>query len=412
MSITIVLFISCKQKNKAPEENALEILKDSLTEKLVEIHKQGEINGFGVAIVDANGTLYETGIGYADIEKEEKYTAKTIQNIGSVSKTLIGIALMKAHEMGKLNLDDPISDYLPFEVMNPTHPQDTITIRHLATHTSSIIDSDYYDNKAYVLKDKQQQVDTTLSDVNEQFNAPDTKIPMLDFLGKLLDKNGEWYLPEGFSQNKPGTIYEYSNIGATLAAAVVEIAVGMTYDKFTEEHILKPLQMETSGWSFETIDMHKHSKLYAAPDTELPFYSLITYPDGGLITNVSELGTYLTELIKANSGKGTLVSTESYAELFREQLPAESFPDRDEENDYDDEYNTGIFMGYTPRGYIGHTGGDPGIATFMFFDPDTNLGRVLMINTSIRNRKGVEEFYAVWNTLGEFQEKLSTALEN
>ncbi|MEM9075951.1 MAG: serine hydrolase domain-containing protein [Bacteroidota bacterium] len=405
--LSTLFIISCKQKTEATEANLLNSLTDSLTQKLVEIHKQGEINGFGVAIVNQEGTLYEAGIGYADMEAKKDYSSQTVQNIGSVSKTVIGIALMKAQEMGKLQLDDPINQYLPFEVKSPSFPNDTITIWHLATHTSSIIDSDYYNGKAYVLKDATPEIDSTVANLNEQFNSPNSKMPMIDFLEKMLAENGEWYVAEGFSKNKPGTIYEYSNVGATLAAAVLEIAVETPYDTFTQEHILKPLQMESSGWSFETIQMEQHSKLYAAPDTELPFYSLITYPDGGLITNSSELGKYLTELIRAKSGNSSLLRKESYAELFKEQLTAESFPERDEENDFDDEYNAGIFMGHTPKGYIGHTGGDPGIAAFMFFDPKTNLGRVLFINTSLRNSEGVDEFFAIWDALGEYAEKLN-----
>lgn len=115
---------------------------------------------------------------------------------------------------------------------------------------------------------------------------------------------------------------------------------------------------------------------------------------------------YLSELIKGHSGGGTLLQKESYDELFKEQLPAGSFPERDEEDDYDDEYNTGIFMGFTPRGYIGHTGGDPGIATYMFFNPETKIGRILIINTSVSNSGGVDEFYSIWNTLGKYENKL------
>ena len=64
-------------------------------------------------------------------------------------------------------------------------------------------------------------------------------------------------------------------------------------------------------------------------------------------------------------------------------------------------------MGYTPSVYIGHTGGDPGVATYMFFNPETKAGRIMMINTSIRNMEGVEQFYSIWNKLGEYEEKLN-----
>ncbi|WP_245967286.1 serine hydrolase domain-containing protein [Ulvibacterium marinum] len=402
------LVLSCQEKKSSEraQEDTQISTRDSLTRELNQIHEAGFINGFGVALVNQDGILYEAGIGFSDMEGKRAYTENTIQNIGSVSKTLIGIALLKAQEMGKLNLDDPINQYLPFKVNNPNYPKLPLTIRHLATHTSTILDTDFYNAKAYVLKDEQEKSNPDSVKLNENFNAPDSHMPMIDFLEKVLSKKGEWYGKDGFSQNKPGEIYEYSNVGATLAGAILEIAVQKPYSEFTKAHILEPLGMSSSGWAFENIDLTQHSKLYSDPKTEIPWYSLITYPDGGLITSSNNLGIYLSELIKGHSGGGTLLQKESYDELFREQLPAGSFPERDEEDDYDDEYNTGIFMGFTPRGYIGHTGGDPGIATYMFFNPETKIGRILIINTSVSNSGGVDEFYSIWNTLGKYENKL------
>lgn len=402
------LAFSCQHKKNSEKAKMDKYIgtKDSLAHELKQIHKSGFINGFGVALVDQDSILFEAGIGFSDVENKRTYTENTIQNIGSVSKTLIGIALLQAQEMGKLNLDDPINQYLSFEVINPNYPKEAVTIRHLATHTSSILDTDFYNGKAYVLKDQQDSLSLDQGTLNEAFNPPDSHMPMIEFLEKMLSHRGEWYRKDSFSDNKPGEIFEYSNIGSALAGAVLEIAVNKPFGEFTKTHILEPLGMSSSGWSFESIDMAQHSKLYSDPNTKIPWYSLITYPDGGLITSSHDLGIYLSELIKGYSGRGTLLQKESYDELFREQLSANSFPDRDEEDDYDEEYSTGIFMGFTPRGYIGHTGGDPGVATYMFFDPDTKIGRILTINTSVANTGGVDEFYSIWNTLGKYENKL------
>ena len=151
--ITVLLFAiitlySCAPKEAPNEESAAKSYSDSLTMKLIKIHKQGYINGFSVAIVNENDVLYQTGIGYADTGSKDRFTENTIQNIGSVSKTFIGIALLKAQEMGKLSLDDPINKYLPFKVFNPDYPEVDITLRQLSTHTSTILDTDYYDEKS------------------------------------------------------------------------------------------------------------------------------------------------------------------------------------------------------------------------------------------------------------------------
>ena len=413
MKNTILLFLaifalsSCNQQGKPKEKFAVETYRDSLTKELNEIHKQGHINGFSVAIVNGEEVVYKKGIGYANIISKEYYTENTIQNIGSVSKTFIGIALLKAQEMGKLSLDDSINSYLPFQVYNPSHPKDEITIRHLATHTSTILDTDFYNEKSYILKEN-VEVPDSLIDISETFNPPASAMPLITFLEKLLSEKGEWYEEQGFLKNKPGEIFEYSNVGAALAAAVLEIATGKSFNEFASEHILNPLDMTSSGWSYDDIDLSMHSTLYAKPKIELPYYSLITYPDGGLITSISDMATYLSELIKGYSGNGILLEKASYRELFKQQLKAESFSDRDEEDPYDDEYNTGIFMGFSGKGFIGHTGGDPGIATYMFFKPKSKTGKILIINTSVRNSDGVDEFFAIWNTLDKYENKMNT----
>ncbi len=69
---------------------------DSLTLELEEIYSRGHINGIGVALVDENGTLYEKGFGFANKELKKAYTNHSIQNIASISKTFLGLALLKA----------------------------------------------------------------------------------------------------------------------------------------------------------------------------------------------------------------------------------------------------------------------------------------------------------------------------
>lgn len=376
---------------------------DSLTKKLTELTKEGFINGFSVALVNKDTVLYTKGFGYSNIDKQNPYTENTIQNIGSISKTLIGIALLKAQEQGKLKLDDPINKYLPFEVINPNHPNIPITIRHLATHTSSIKDTKHYDEKAYVLEEDTFN-SKSLKKISEKFNSHEDNFKMNNFLLNLLHKDGVWYKKNNFLKEKPGALFHYSNIGATLAAYIIEIATEESYDLYTDKHILKPLGMHASGWSFNTVDSSNYSTLYADPNTPLPKYSLVTYPDGGLITSANDLSKYLSELIKGYTGGGTLLTNESYKELFTQQLHEINFEDRNENNPYDDEYNSGIFMGFSAKDYIGHTGSDPGITCFMFFNSKTYEGRILLINTALINQGGVEQFKAIWNLLGEYAE--------
>jgi CubicO group peptidase (beta-lactamase class C family) len=410
--LCFIVFVSFNEEKKiiispiaaiGDQESSL----DSIKPLLDSIQKRGHINGFAVAIVDQDKTLYAQGFGFSDTKTNKKYTDSTVQNIASISKTFIGISLLKAQELGRIHLDDPINMYLPFQVKNPYFPEDRITIRQLATHTSSILDTEVYYEKSYVVKENQDYSIKKLKEFGLNFNPPETKIYLEEYLRNVLSGNGKWYQKKGFSFNRPGEKYNYSNIGATLAALIVEIVMEESFADFTANQILRPLNMDASGWSFKTINKINHTVLYENPETAIPYYSLITYPDGGLISSVKDLGKYLTELIKGYRGEGTLLNKDSYKELFRNQLNESHFTNRQELNDFDDEFNSGIFMGFTAKHFIGHTGSDPGVVSHLFFDPETNIGRILLVNTALSNKNSKKEFLDIWKVLWSYPIKNS-----
>ena len=380
---------------------------DSLTAAIRQIYDRGIFNGFAVSIVDAKGTLYQQGFGFSDVAAGKPYTIHTIQNIASVSKTLVGIALLKAQELGKLRLDDPVGKYLPFTVENPTFPGEKITLRQLATHTSSILDNEYYLTKNYILRPDQDLRGLPLQFDEQVFNPADSAVSLGAYLENILTPQGKWYDKSGFSAHRPGSMYEYSNTGTALAAYAVERATGKLFSEFAQEYILGPLGMHISGLSYGDVNFSMFSCLYADPATPLPYYELITYPDGGLITSVYDLNKFLTELIRGYQGRGTLLSKKSYREYFRQQLTAANYTERSKNNPYDESYNSGIFIGFGYTGYIGHTGGDPGVVSMMFLDPITGLGRIMLFNTGFSDKAGSDAFFGIWDLLEKYQGRLS-----
>ena len=385
----LVLQVSWSQTQEAQ--------KTELTTTLEAIQKEGAILGFSVALVDAEGIKYAEGFGFSDKAEKRAYDKNTIQNIASISKTFIGIALLKAQELGQLNLDDPVNKYLPFEVTHPHFPELPITLRHLATHTSGISDPKEYEEKGYVLRKAENGKDAVYSN----FLPPSEMLPLETFQQRILSTDGQWYHKSTFLKKEPGSQFEYSNIGAGLAALVLEKATGIPFNTYTDKHIFTPLQMTDSGWFPEELNSEKLSRNYSETGQPLAPYSLVNYPDGGLITSSEDLGKYLCELIRAYSGHGTLLTPVSYSELFTQQLEATQFKDRNERT-YNDEYNMGIFMGFSATGQIGHTGGDPGVSSLMFFNSETGLGKLLIVNTDL-NEESVGEFLEIWKTLETFE---------
>jgi CubicO group peptidase (beta-lactamase class C family) len=408
-SIFILCFLflafACQQKSETPPvpTKDFSIVKDSLTTALQNANKESELVGFSVAIIDPDRVLYTKGFGHADSKNKKVYQTNTIQNIGSISKTLIGISLFKAQELGKLNIDDPINNYLPFEVTNPNHPDTPIPIRQLATHTSSI--NDYTKNylKGYILEKD------TLDDDEEpftHFQKSDKRIPLLDFLEASFSTKGSWYTTDMFSENKPGSTFDYSNFGADLCALVIQQATGMLYKDFTQKYILDPLQMENSGWAIKDIDDSKRSKFYLFKGQKIADYTCITYPDGGLFTSSEDLSKFLSELMKGYQGNGTLLSPESYKEFYKKHF--------DSNINESGRINVGTFVEYnnsfigTTNLLIGHNGSDLGSFATMYFNPETNIGKVILINTDIDYKDDVVVPYIkdVWNTIVSYENKL------
>ncbi|QXP53258.1 serine hydrolase [Cellulophaga sp. HaHa_2_1] len=400
--ISITLF-SCKEKIEPKETSKknYKAINDTLTKNLQLAFDKDAIIGFSVSVVDDKGLIYDKGFGFTDIDQNNPYTSNTIQNIGSISKTLIGISLLKAQELGKLDLNDPINKYLPFKIVNPNYPDHPILIKHLAYHTSSIIDLDEIYGKSYVLEKSEHEENEGVFDY---FNKPETKISLLEYIENSLTVKGKWYTNDTFSNTKPGEKREYSNIAAALCAQIIASATGQDYQSFTKVIILKPLKMSSSGWSSKDIDTTRRSKLFANKEMLIADYSLITYADGGFITSSKDLGLFLSELIKGYNGKGALLTKQSYDKLFEKQKVSEK--------ETDGEF--GIFMEFreeflgVEEKIIGHNGSDPGVMTAMYFNPKTETGKILIINTDTDFSDDVwPEIEEIWESLSIYENTIN-----
>ncbi len=402
--IIVALALSCDSEKGDTDQNATA---DSLRSELQSIYGEGRVNGFSCALVNQDKILFSSGFGFANKRDEKPYTENTIQRVASISKTFIGLALLNAQEMGRLNIDDPISKYLPFDVRNPYFPNDPITIRQLATHTSTISDTEEY-NRTFTLFKEPKDLDNFPSEIVEAFQSPKDVISLSKFIEKMLDKDGQWLSENSFLEAQPGTVVEYSNLGANLAALIIQLATGVSFDEFTKQHLIDKARMNSSGWHTNDLNYDSLSTLYANINQPYPEYFEITYPDGGLITSANDLAIYLIELINGYSGKGNLLKPDSYKEFFgNHELDTALINSTDQRPFMGVRYDKGIFTSCTSNSYIGHTGLDYGLVTAMFFNPRTQMGRLLIINTDLNfgNEEELNYLWKLWNKLGEYEAK-------
>ncbi|WP_128755255.1 serine hydrolase domain-containing protein [Aquimarina sediminis] len=383
LGLIIILNLSSCQSQDIKSTNTIE----ELDTKLSDIFEGSGLPGLSIVAMDNTKKLYNKSFGYADVAAQKPYTNNSIQNIGSVSKTFIAAAIMKAQELGKLELDDSINTYLPFNIVHPKYPDIPITLRHLSQHTSGLTDEISY-SRAYLLKQPDTDYSYLPDDVQEYISImkKNEKVSYAEFLENVLSKDGKWYTKKNFTKKAPGKKYHYSNIGAALAALVIEKATGQSFYKFTTQYIFIPLQMKTTSWELTDDKDEDFVRRYFSRNVSIPDYHLITLADGGLITSTNDMGNYLGEMLNGAKGKGSILSQESYQEMFtRTKIGSES---------------VGVFWEVNENGVLTHSGSDPGVLSIMAINPERNVGAFIMTNCSVdEDQKLMSNIQKVWNTL-------------
>jgi CubicO group peptidase (beta-lactamase class C family) len=396
--ILVVLFLNL---NFACKKDALEILTPSqLSKKLTELQSKSLIPGFAVSIIKGDSVYFQEGFGFADRITKTLYTPNTIQPVGSVSKTFIAMALMQCVQQGLFTLETDINTLLPFEVKNPNFPDNAIKIKHLATHTSGILDNPTFYFQTYELG-----------------KTPSTSLEQ--FLRDYFTPGSRFYAAENFANKIPDAQYNYSNFGASLAAYIIEAKTGEAFDAFTKRTIFSPLNMSSTSWFFDETKQANYATLYEVNSQIEPIYNQVlnadgsvktycslSYPDGSLKTSCADLTQYLVEMLKGYDKKGGILLDETnYTTMFAPRFTSANMPtDMDEK-----EPNRAVFWAHTRTGRIAHTGGDLGVSAFISYNPVKKTGRIVTINTQLDgddNTKLVTEFTEIANAISAYEGSL------
>lgn len=178
-----------------------------LVETLVlEFLKKTKLPGLSMAVSKYEKVIYAKGFGYADVAEQKAMTPETQLRAASVSKVITSTALGRLISEGKLDLDAPVKQYIPY--INSQYAN--LTTRQLAGHTSGLV----HRPKGF-------------SYINKQFSNIQETVALIK-------------RPLLFT---PDTDYQYSTNGFNLISAVIEGATGMSYAAYMKEEICTPLGM-------------------------------------------------------------------------------------------------------------------------------------------------------------------------
>jgi len=326
--------------------------------------------------------VYANGFGVADATGNQLATQKTVYHWWSLTKVVTAIAIMQLHERGQLDIDNPVSEYLPY--FNVTFNDDAaiVTIRQLLNHSAGMSNATpeiftwvHLDGDPPV--NQSELVESKFADYSELLFAPNEKT-------------------------------QYSNWGYTVLGALVESVAGQTYESYVVEYILQPLGMVYTDFVYtEAMAPFEATGSQHLVDIYTPFLPILNlnftvqertgtrfwfqrvYNDqtapSGLIGSVADIGRFMTAYLEQSE---VLLSAESYA-VVNEVLQQLHSADSSQQG-----IGWQALRTAGDRSYLTHSGGGPGFATIMRLYPEENLGVVVMGSDSTMDRETLADVLA------------------
>jgi D-alanyl-D-alanine carboxypeptidase len=298
--------------------------------------------GVQIALTDRGGTILSTSWGHRDQAARLPVSRDTLFQIGSIGKSFTAACLMQLAEEGRLDLDAPVAEYLPwFEVRSAFGP---ITIHHLMNHTAGII---------------------TGSDITS-----DSPFDV-------------WALRDTEAGAPPGERWQYSNIGYRVLGFVLEELERRPYADIVRARVLEPAGMPATEPVITNDIRDRLAVGYSRHPDDRPLpYDAPLQPatwletatgDGSLASTAEDMAAYLRAWLNRGQGDaGTVVSDASFDRMTRDgAAPAEEGR----------RYGYGLAVRTIEgRSYLGHGGGMVGYASAMVGEPETGFGAVVMTN--------------------------------
>ncbi|HUT82998.1 MAG TPA: serine hydrolase [Candidatus Bathyarchaeia archaeon] len=321
---------------------------------IVTLMQQMKIPGLSISVVNDEKIVYTKGFGARLLTENIPATSETLFGVGSVSKSFTALAIMQLVQEGKLDLNDPVSKYVPFKLGRKEKP---ILIKHLLSHSSGIPDLE----AAVVLI------------ARHSWNKLEKYVPMSGPNDFYL------YVNQGVDEvvANPGEKYFYLNTGFILLGHIIEKISGLKFDAYIKEKIFNPLEMLRTTFRKEEFEKEEDrmTAYISEPEKPLemtihPFDELI-YAAGGILSSVNELGNYL--IMNINEGKFNnkqIIKPELYRKLIA--------PSIDVADQFFGKFRYGFGWGITEN-FFGETliehGGSTGVSSaHLAFLPSKRLG--------------------------------------
>ncbi|MBF0456707.1 MAG: beta-lactamase family protein [Nitrospirae bacterium] len=309
----------------------------------------GVVGGVSVAFVDEQNVVWAQGFGYADAAAGTLTTLDTQYRIASVTKTFTGTMLMQLFEQGLLDLDDPLTRFIPaFSIKPPLGfaAGGPVTIRSMATHHSGIP-----------------------GDIN---NGVFTSAPDPDFNPKLVA-----YLQGEYLTYPANVLMAYSNTAMSLLSTVIANASGQSFEAYSNA-LFQNLGMDhTSFYPDNPRVIANQAKGYQNGQEVSRYYNNGS-TTGGIISTIQDMAKFIKMVNAGGMGqRGQVIKPETLEMMLTAQN--DSMP-----LDIDNKIGINWFLNDADLSYAGrlcyHNGGINGFRSHLEILRDRKLGVVVLAN--------------------------------
>ena len=309
------------------------------------------IPGLAVALVDTDKVLWTEGFGHVDGDGSARVTADTMFAVQSMSKNFTAVAVMQAVGAGRLDLDEPITTYLPDFTVHSAfelHPERKITLRMLLSHTAGFTMEAPVGNN-YELDPG--QFDEHIRSISETW----LRFPV-------------------------GSGYAYSNLGIDLAGFILERTYGAPFAEVVRDLLLRPLGMDRSTFDRASIVAATDRAVgHAAPvpEGDLPAFDGMTAA-GGLYSSAADLARYLRFQLNDGTIDGRVVLDSTLMEEMR-TVPA---PHAGAQAGYALGVERYRWHASANTDLFSHGGGGQGWLSDLWWSPPIGIGVAVLTNSA------------------------------
>jgi len=324
--------------------------------------KKYDLPSVVVALIDDQDVVYEQAYGLSNIEEQTPATLDTIYKLGSITKLFTGIEIMRMYEEGLIDLDVPITKYLPnFSIKSRLTSSDPITIRSVLAHRSGLPRNEtilqwYWEARPNILK----ALTDSLSDAYQAF-------------------------PIGYR-------YKYSNIGYDVLGRIIEVVRGIEppaefsaggWPYYMKDEILIPLEMNDTGFGSDPLLYGRDSTLnvamgyYNEDGKNKPHnqFDIINLASGNMQSTMSDMIIFAQYVVRiGETDENQIISKDTLWSMFEEQYTRPRDPKTNGLTWFTDKKELGELM-------VFHDGTNQGFISMIALMPERDLGFLVFSNS-------------------------------